>query len=272
MKKITLVFVAFCFAENLFAQVATQTSAPASSGNAIVTVLPVIVFAWIVLLVMWKNHRYNVWFEFFVALFMGLLGVQKFREKKTGLGIFYLFTAGGFYVGWIIDVVRYLKAAIKNQPILPVEQERVPALVLGEDEDLPVSSPLGLILKQNEICHFSEDAVYVEVKNLVVGHQSHRGGSSVRIMKGFYVHSGSSQSTSIRGNVPITTPGIFTITNQRVVFSGIKGAFNKQLSEITSITPYDDGLGFQFNEKHFILQMENAPYANQIIQRLLSEK
>lgn len=88
-------------------------------------------------------------------------------------------------------------------------------------------------------------------------------------MKGVYIHSGGTQSASIRGNVAVKTPGIFSITNKRVVFSGIKGAFNRNLSEITAMTPYDDGLGVQFDEKHFLLQMKNSPVAFAILNRLL---
>lgn len=46
----------------------------------------------------------NKWVCFWLWLFLGLFGGHKFYEEKTGAGIFYLFTAGGFLIGWFIDL------------------------------------------------------------------------------------------------------------------------------------------------------------------------
>ena len=54
------------------------------------------------------------WTDFFICLGLGFWGVHKFRERKIGLGILYIFTFGLFLVGWIIDTIRYLVIAIKS--------------------------------------------------------------------------------------------------------------------------------------------------------------
>ena len=51
---------------------------------------------------------------FFVVAFFGWTGIQKFREKRIGMGFLYLFTLGLFYVGWIIDAVNAYKAAFSS--------------------------------------------------------------------------------------------------------------------------------------------------------------
>ncbi len=249
---------------------------PTSTDDAIGKVISTIFFLWIVglivVLCLWKKFRYKVWFEFFVALFLGFFGVQKFREKKIVLGVLYIFTAGCFYIGWFIDVIRYFIAAIRNKSILPVETTYTPKqeLITFDDvSDLPVVQPLGLILQGSEVCHFSGNANYVEIKNVVVGRRTSGGGRSTRIF-GIRVSAGSAYSQSVRDNIAIKTPGTFSITSQRVVFSGMKGAFNKKLSDITALTGYDDGIGFQFNDKHFVIQMENAPLAQAVLSLLLS--
>lgn len=56
------------------------------------------------------------WIDFLICLFLGIFGVHKFREKKIGMGILYLFTAGLFCIGWIYDCIRYLVIALKPQP------------------------------------------------------------------------------------------------------------------------------------------------------------
>ena len=55
------------------------------------------------------------WIDFAICLFFGYLGVHKFREHKTGMGILYLFTIGLCGIGWIYDSIRYLIAAIKGE-------------------------------------------------------------------------------------------------------------------------------------------------------------
>lgn len=44
--------------------------------------------------------------EFYITLFLGFTGLHRFLRKQIGWGILFLFTAGLFYVGWIIDAVK----------------------------------------------------------------------------------------------------------------------------------------------------------------------
>lgn len=55
------------------------------------------------------------WINFAICLFLGFLGVHKFKEKKIGMGILYLLTFGLFGLGWLWDCVKYLIIAIKSQ-------------------------------------------------------------------------------------------------------------------------------------------------------------
>ena len=57
--------------------------------------------------------RCNPWRQFTVCLFLGLFGVHKFIDKKIGMGLLYLFTAGLLGIGWIVDLVKYLLVALK---------------------------------------------------------------------------------------------------------------------------------------------------------------
>lgn len=43
--------------------------------------------------------------KFLVTLFLGWSGIHKFMEKKTNMGLIYLFTFGVFGVGWFIDII-----------------------------------------------------------------------------------------------------------------------------------------------------------------------
>ena len=56
----------------------------------------------------------NPWAKFAVTFFLGMFGVHKFMDHKIGMGILYFFTGGLFGIGWIIDWVQSLIAAIKG--------------------------------------------------------------------------------------------------------------------------------------------------------------
>lgn len=46
------------------------------------------------------------WTTFLLCLFLGVLGVHKFYERKTGMGVLYLLTLGLFGIGVIVDLIK----------------------------------------------------------------------------------------------------------------------------------------------------------------------
>ena len=50
----------------------------------------------------------NKWVAFLLCVFLGYFGAHKFYEGKVGMGILYLFTAGLFTIGWLIDCIVLL--------------------------------------------------------------------------------------------------------------------------------------------------------------------
>ena len=56
----------------------------------------------------------NPWVRFLVTFFFGFLGVHKFIDHKTGMGILYIFTGGLFGIGWLIDTIQSLVIAIRG--------------------------------------------------------------------------------------------------------------------------------------------------------------
>ena len=199
--------------------------------------------------------------DFLICLFLGLFGVHKFREKKFKMGVLYLFTGGLFGIGWIYDCIKYLIPAVKVASVA----------MLPEGQPLPVVRSQGAIVGNGETCHYSKPATFVKTKNVVVGHTGGHGGVSIRVAKGMSYRIGQSQSTAIRGNVQEKTSGILTVTNKRIIFSANKGAFDKPISSLSSITPYKDGIGFQFGSQQFPLITPDAQYIYQIVSRVVND-
>lgn len=278
--------------ENKYAEKQASTSSKSSASPkkeapesevGFIDMLPVYIIlaffiSWIIIILNWKKWQEKPWFDFVIALCMGTLGVQKFREKRYILGVLYFFSLGLFFIGWLFDCIKYAVYLIKGEKfipkrkgskddILPVSNNQ---LTLSEHEPLPVISSSGIVLQKDEVCHFADVAVYVQIKNVVIGRTSTGGRNSTRIF-GVSVSSGKRQTETIRGDVAETSTGQLFITSKRIVFSAMKGAFNKKLTEVTAITPCADCFILQFGEKTYTLKTENLLYACQIIARLLND-
>jgi len=49
-----------------------------------------------------------------LCYFLGVLGVHRFYVGKVGTGLLQLFTAGGFFIWWFIDLIRIIVGAFKD--------------------------------------------------------------------------------------------------------------------------------------------------------------
>lgn len=58
----------------------------------------------------------NKWVSFFLCLFLGVFGIHKFYEERILLGLVYIFTAGLFGIGVLIDLIVLL---FKPNPYYP---------------------------------------------------------------------------------------------------------------------------------------------------------
>lgn len=204
------------------------------------------------------------WTDFIICLLGGWLGIHKFREHRIGMGVLYLLTFGLFGIGWIVDCVRYLLAALNGERI----QGNRP-LALEADSPLPIVQS-NLVLSNGETCHYCGPATFVKSKNVVVGYSGGHAGASIRVAKGMSIRTGSTKAAPIRGDVQERTNGVLSITNKRVVFSANKGAFDKKISTLSAVTPYSNGIAFQFGETQYPLESKEPEYVYQILARVIN--
>jgi len=64
-----------------------------------------------------------------LAIFLGGIGVHRFYRGSIGMGILYIFTAGLFGIGWLVDIILaivYLTQAGPNQEIHFVNKKYAP--------------------------------------------------------------------------------------------------------------------------------------------------
>lgn len=160
--------------------------------------------------------------------------------------------------------MRYLMAAIKGERIQGNRPKR-----LGADDELPVVQS-NLMLADGETCHYCGQATFVKTKNVVVGYSGGSRGASIRIAKGMSYRIGAQKASPIRGDVQERTVGVLSITNKRVVFSGNKGAFDNKIAKLSAVTPYSNGIAFQFGDHQYPLEVKEPEYVYEILARIVN--
>ena len=172
---------------------------------------------------------------------------------------------------WVFFTYAHLDCFVSDG-LLTASGERIQGnrpMQISADAPLPVV-PSNVMLANGEVCHYCGPATFVKTKNVVVGYSGGSRGTSVRIAKGMSVHLGARKAAPIRGDVQERTQGVLSITNKRVVFSANKGAFDKKISALSAVTPYQNGIAFQFGDQQYPLETRQPEYIYQILARVVN--
>ena len=126
--------------------------------------------------------------------------------------------------------------------------------------ELPiVDTPL--FLSSGEVAVYYSVATRQETKHRVVGRTGGYSGGTVRIAKGFSIHTGSSSSRPVYGDVSTHYDGELVLTNKRLVFLSNQKGFEVPYTAITAATSYSDGLSIQSRSHTYTLLLPKADLA-----------
>lgn len=140
---------------------------------------------------------------------------------------------------------------------------------IEKEISLPNIEYVPIILSPKEIAVYRANASIAETKSRVVGRTGSYGGGSVRIAKGFSIHTGGSKSQPIYGEVTTQFGGELFITTERVVFLGEQKGFDLPIRKITAFFVSGGRLKIQSGQRVFEVII-SAPYLAQTVFEVVS--
>ncbi len=114
---------------------------------------------------------------------------------------------------------------------------------------LPILEPSNLFLKNGEICHYADRAIYekrtVNKKRI----RKNTVYSMPGLFKGTRVHVGGG-NTEYADDVKYSTiKGVLYITTKRIIFVGGTDGFDRKIEDLVAVTPYANCIEFQFRKE-----------------------
>ncbi len=139
---------------------------------------------------------YLLWF------FFGFWGLHKFYLNRIGMGIFYFFTCGGFFIGWFIDLftmkkqvnnanLTMLKGFSNHEQIIANKSKKISTAKTKEKEVLLAAKKYNGKITPVEVA--VESNLSVEEAEQILKKMADKGYASLEVSEGgllFYEFSG----------------------------------------------------------------------------------
>ena len=114
---------------------------------------------------------------------------------------------------------------------------------------LPILQPSSLFLKNGEVCHYADRAIY---EKRTVGKKRIRkstGYSMPGLFKGTRVHVGGSDAEYVEDVKYSTIKGVLYITTKRIIFVSGTDGFDRKTEDLVAVTPYANCIELQFSKE-----------------------
>lgn len=213
------------------------------SGSAIIHFgVELVIFA-----VVWRLFLLpGVWPVFYVWFVLSLLGAMAAAEAaQHDMVVFVVsFLLLSFGLGLPMVIVMAIGDAARDGASRKayVDQQRAMALQQALLNPLSPILSTGLVTKPGETCYWRSDATMLTMHH----HREYEGGyggTSIRVMKGVSIRSGSSRGTSV-DHPSLDSDGLGTLylTTQRFVFVGQMTTMEIELAHVASVIGLHDGV------------------------------
>ena len=156
---------------------------------------------------------------------------------------------------------------------VPQLQSLIPKRIFNEimTGQLPTFRPSGIMLVQNESCHFMDKAALV-VKQTERIHQSRRSGSSYKLTKNYTMYSSNSRSKPIEQEWYEFKEGVIFVTNQRIIFVAPENGFEKKIKNLTAVISYSDAVDLQFGNQTITVMLPQPQLMVQVLHMINCKK
>ena len=126
-------------------------------------------------------------------------------------------------------------------------------------------SDVSMKLRPGEACYFEGEGSSYHSKDVVTGYRRSSYGRSVRIMRGYSLHSSNGRSDAIRKNITTEYPGRLFITNERIVFLAERYGFDIDFERLSNITMHNKYLEVFAGSKFYRVFTPHTVYIRDLI-------
>lgn len=133
---------------------------------------------------------------------------------------------------------------------------------------LPILRTDKIFLKNGEVCHFIDKAIYEKkiVNKRYV--RKNAGYSAPGLFKGTRVNFGGGNSDVVENVQYKTFRGILYITNKRVIFVNTESGFDKKIDTLIALTPYSNCVELQFSKETYKIFVPDGNVVHRVLQLL----
>lgn len=158
-----------------------------------------------------------------------------------------------------------------STPTTPSVDSVLPVSAKSEilSHKLPSILNTNLFLKNGEVCHYYDNAIYEKATT----HKKYVKNSSGISMPGIFTRNRirfAEGAVNVKEEVTYKTyNGVLYITNKRIIFVDDQEGFTCNVSDITAATPYSNCIELQFNTKTYKLFVPDGALVQNVLQMIV---
>ena len=206
----------------------------------------------------WHNYIFIILIPLITAI---IVGTSIFKKKKSQYRDFIKQDAQNK----IDEKVKRKNEAIEKEERLLRELddnlEKYKVLDLNELHHIIWEENKDYILNEGELLLRSGEHLYYcthtvvsyHEKEAVVGYANKRDGFNVKVTDGVYYHTGGSRGESIKNVIKETQPGVFYLTNKRVILKARKWGFELPIDKVSNVEYQEQAIVFYKSGKPYIV-------------------